>query len=841
MNEYIIRHIRLLAMLLLAACSLTACRDEVEPMLPEPPSQFEDGYITIDVVAAKAPSRGTLDEPGSDDLNENRINSVVLCLWPQAGDRPETVAPVYFKRFNNLSATGSTTLRVPLTEGLRRQLFESEGDGSKCLAYVAVNVNPANAKTVAELRNLVVNSTFATSLRQEFFTMDGDGSVELSTNRLAASATIGAHRSACKISLEVDCDAELSENDADGNLVVWKSDLSTMSVSLNNGVKTSTLTPRPYDNISPDNYFDTDPRITYGFVNSTSSAADKYPLVQEYPFYTYPNAWTLSPDEENRTVITLSVPWSPDGGKSYRTCYYQVPVVPMTSTSLARNTSYHIRLHVGMLGSFTPDIPIEVTDLSYTAAEWGTENIDVAIDDYRFLVVEQNNYTINNESTFQIPFYTSHKTEVVAAKLTFYRFNYSDEGTKFPVTVDWASTANTSVFNAKFYNGDHPTIKGSFLQVWHPLKMYQPYNGNTIIPLTIEDKKIQTPTEIQNALAKATRYEQLSDDEFSRVDIEVTVQHSDMKGQALWKETVYISQYPAIYIDARANSYDRSSNSISGSGAQASCWINGNNSSLKNSGSVALGWTTSIGLDSDEYLNWNPNLYIITVSKLPTGSPYQIGDPRTIGINNLLQTWTMTDENSYHDYTAHYTLNTGTKAQTSNSGGGNYDLTFTSEAATDGTTRYLKWYYPTQEGNATKYMLAPKFRICSSYAGTAAILNRYTARVRAAAFQEMNYPAGRWRLPTYGEVKFIMDLSAQKKIPRLFGTETVDWYYWCAQGAMFAPRKGSSENPDLKSISEASYQRARFVYDEWYWGNDTITGKSPYPFKWGDKEKIKPN
>lgn len=823
-------------MLLLAACSLTACRDEVEPMLPEPTSPFEDGYITIDVVAAKAPSRGTLDEPGIDDLNENRINSVVLCLWPQAGDRPETVAPVYFKRFNNLSATGSTTLRVPLTEGLRRQLFESEGDGSKCLAYVAVNVNPANAKTVAELRNLVINSTFATSQRQEFFTMDGDGSVELSANGLAATATIGAHRSACKISLEVDCDAELSENDADGNLVVWKSDLSAMSVSLTNGVKTSTLTPRPYDNISPDNYFDTDPRITYGFVNSTSSAADKYPLVQEYPFYTYPNVWTLSPDEENRTVITLSVPWSPDGGKSYRTCYYQVPVVPMTSTSLARNTSYHIRLHVGMLGSFTPDIPIEVPDLSYTAAEWGTENIDVAIDDYRFLVVEQNNYTINNESTFQIPFYTSHKTEVVAAKLTFYRFNYSDEGTKFPVTVDWASTANTSVFNAKFYNGDHPTIKGNFLQVWHPLKMYQPYNGNTIIPLTNDKKKIQTPTEIQNALSKTTRYVQLPDDEFSRVDIEVTVQHSDMKGQALWKETVYISQYPAIYIDARANSYNRSSTSISGTGAQASCWINGNNSSLNNPGSTANGWTTSIGLSSSNR-NWNPNLYIITVTKLPAGSEYQIGDPRTIGINNYLQDWVMNDANSYTNYRGPYNYTIS---------GTNYYVSFKEAEATDGTTRTLKWYYPTQEGSATRYMLAPKFRICSSYAGTLAILNRNASRVRAAAFQEMNYPAGRWRLPTFGEVKFIMDLSAQKKIPRLFGDDTDDWYYWCAQGAVFVAKKGSTTAPYINTnIGNGANWRARFVYDEWYWGNDTIapkkTGDSPYPFRWGDKEKIKPN
>ncbi len=843
MKEYILRHISRLAILVLAVCALSACHDELEPQLPETPSMGEDGYITIDVVAAKAPSRGALDEPGVDDLNENLINSVVLCLWPQTGDRPETVAPLYFNRFENLSAVGSVTLRVPLTEGLRRQLFESEGDDTPCLAYVAVNVNPGNAKTVAELRNLVVNSTFATSRRQEYFTMDGDAAVTLSANRLAATATIGAHRSACKITLEVDCDPELSENDADGNLIVWKSDLKAMSVSLSNGVKTSTLTPRPFDGVSPGNYFDTDPRMVYGFVESGN---ENYPLVQEFPFYTYPNAWTMSPEENNRTMITLSVPWSPDGGKSYRTCYYHVPVVPVTSTSLARNTSYHIRLHVGMLGSFTPDIPLEVPDLSYTAADWGEENINVAIEDYRFLVVEENYYTVNNESTIEIPFYTSHHTEVIAAKLTFYRFNYSEEGTKFPVTVDWASPANTNgsqVFNARFYNNDDPNKSGTFLRVWHPLKMYQPYNGNTKIPLTNDDKKIQTATEIRNALAKTTKYLQEADDEFSRVDIEVTVQHSDMKGQALWKETVYISQFPAIYIDSRANYYTATNDNISGTGKDASCWINGNCIDITNSRSSAEGWTTSIGLSSEDYLNWNPNLYVITVTKLPNNSDYQIGDPRTIGINNKLYNSTMTDAESYKDYDGFYEFSL------SNPGGGLYTVSFKTAEATDGTMRTLKWYYPTQEGKATENMIAPKFRICSSYAGTSDILMRTTARVRAASFQEMNYPAGRWRLPTFGEVKFIMDLSAQKKIPRLFGTKTVDWYYWCAQGAVFVANKSDALTKPPKidgSIGVGTFQRARFVYDEWYWGDDTISpqttsDKARYPFMWGDKLKITPN
>ena len=188
-------------MIVLATLALTACDDELKPVIPDEPSLYEEGYISIDIVAAKAPTRGVNDEPGVDDLNENKINNVVLCLWPQTGDRPDTEAPYLFKQYRNLNATGNVTLRVPLTETVRSQLFEGEGDGTKCLAYVAVNVDPAKAKTVAELRNLVVSSSFASSQRQSYFTMDGDGIVTLSPNKKAATGTVGAKRSACKITL----------------------------------------------------------------------------------------------------------------------------------------------------------------------------------------------------------------------------------------------------------------------------------------------------------------------------------------------------------------------------------------------------------------------------------------------------------------------------------------------------------------------------------------------------------------------------------------------------------------------------------------------------------------
>ncbi len=829
----------------------TGCTDDPEPLRPQDPHESERGYITIDVVAAKNPSRGLLDEPGIDVLNENLINNVVLCLWPQDATRPETVPPVYMENFTNLEATGVATLRVPLSPSLRLQLFESEGSNNPCLAYVAVNVDPGEVKTVAELKQLVVTSEFATQKVQEQFTMDGSAQLSVDPNLTYATGVINAHRSACKITVSVNCEPELTETDKDGNELIWKPNLDAMRVNLYSGVHTSTLAPKPVaGEIDLDNYFDTPVSLNYNFTDSI--ADERFPLTQATPFYTYPNAWTLQPDEEHRTFITLSLPWSSDGGQSWRTCYYQVPVVPVTAESLVRNTSYHIKLHLGMLGSFVPEEPIELPDLSYTAADWSTESFNVEIPDYRFLVVEQENYEFNNVTTMEIPFYTSHDTEVTAATMTFYRFNYSDEGTKFPVTVDLFSDANNGVYNARFINEKEARQEGKsqpFLRIWHPLNMYQPMKNGTEISLTNNDgptstrDKTQDNAKIAALLAQTTSYKKLADDEFSRVDYVITVQHSDMKGTPLWTETVKVSQYPAIYIDATPNNYNRSGANIDGTGAMASCWVNGNCNSIgswnggTNNQPTDNYWYTSIGLTSNGNLNWNPNLYVITITTLPSTTTYQIGDPRRRLINNNLEYQSMlpaNDNKEYLDYAYP----------------GDPNYSFKEGDALEGGRRSLKYYYPTQPGSATQNMIAPKIRICSSYAGTGPGLNFIRARLRAAAFQEMGYPAGRWRLPTYAEVKFVMDLSAQFKIPRLFGRSgTITWYYWCAQGEAVVPGKSDpNQTPSLRTSQNdvsRNFQRARFVYDEWYWGSQMIDKAPPlgqtypeYPFTWGDAERV---
>ena len=803
--------------LLLASCA----GDELDAPRPSDPSAGEDGYITVNIHSREISTRAT--EPGKEEWNENLIQSVTLSLWPNAGDFSEETAPVVMQTFSGLAdADGDVAIRIPLTGDLLNVLFNQDSD-RECLAFAAVNVDPADAKTVADLRKLAISSSFDTQKIQPNFAMDGTGTVKLSGTK--AVGKIDVKRSASKITLALNIEEKVTET-VGGQTLIWHPDLKGMAVRLISGVKDSQLDPAPKEGMADDNYFSTHDDLVYSF--SKTDAKD-YPWLQQHPFYTYPNKWKSSRDEMHRTFMILSVPWTSDG-HTYRTCYYQVPVVPVNRNETVRNMSYHINLHVGMLGSFVPDEPTEIT-ADYYVADWGEENIDVDIKDFRFLVVDYNEYVVNNENRVEIPFYTSHPTKVVKAEMRFWRFNFSDEGTPFVVTVSDAQNIRSNskgggyVYKATFDN------KISKLIVEHPLKVFEPYrsNGNAV-SLTNNDgpnttrPKTQTQSAINTVLNRINYYRQTDVDEYSKVEFTVTVQHEDMVGTDKFTETVTITQYPGIYITAIQNAYTRTGGDLSGTGAQASVWINGNNTEISglsygvSNGGKTNGWTTSIGL-STGYLNWNPNLYQITITQLPSGTKYVIGDPRAYDINNNLTNGSM-----------------GKRTPTVFS-------QFINAPDVDGKTRKLRNYYPTNESEDAMFIIAPKFRICSSYAGTGNILNRTYARRRCAAYQEMGYPAGRWRLPTYGEVDFIMQLAADYKIPRLFGrSDAASWWYWCAQGAAKVPGKKDTARPSLdKSIPDSQPERTRFVYDEWYWGEEMIDKVSNrYPFTWGDREKSNP-
>lgn len=241
--------------------------------------------------------------------------------------------------------------------------------------------------------------------------------------------------------------------------------------------------------------------------------------------------------------------------------------------------------------------------------------------------------------------------------------------------------------------------------------------------------------------------------------------------------TVTITQYPALYVTSRmsngyafVNGYNNTDDSQSG----RRCWDDRGQSNTNTGNNRRLGnfyyQFGSLSGTSTE-ANQNPNIYTITASIL-TNDDYVLGDPRTHEVNNL-----------------------------SNLSG-------------------LTEYHPT-EPSGTEDIIAPKLIIASSYGAVYGdyYFNLETARKRCAAYQENGYPAGRWRVPTAAEIKFMVTLSTFGFIPSLYTFSANDNVgYWSANGKIV----GNAQGVPVLNTSSTSNTAVRCVYDAWYWGEEPV-------------------
>lgn len=288
-----------------------------------------------------------------------------------------------------------------------------------------------------------------------------------------------------------------------------------------------------------------------------------------------------------------------------------------------------------------------------------------------------------------------------------------------------------------------------------------------------------------------------------------TLQHTD---DANYKEVVYIEQRPALCVEQFNNE-----------NGFRNVFVNGTQEVATGTTYNPHRWSILRGNSSGGSGSYNPNVLQITASVLPTtGSmaDYMIGDPR-IKTNNLTS--------------APFTTVPGT---TFNSGGTNYTQP---SFATDSNGEPLEYYY--SAGPETADIVAPSFRISSSYGGTGGEdfgANSYNyLQLRCAAYQEAGYPAGRWRLPTVAELTYCLQLQADACLGN--GIFKTDVYYMSASGVGVGIYSGV-----VKTNTSAT--NIRCVYDAWYWDNTDFprlpdnqylysecgTTNSNYKFVWGD-------
>jgi hypothetical protein len=122
-------------------------------------------------------------------------------------------------------------------------------------------------------------------------------------------------------------------------------------------------------------------------------------------------------------------------------------------------------------------------------------------------------------------------------------------------------------------------------------------------------------------------------------------------------------------------------------------------------------------------------------------------------------------------------------------------------------------------------VIAPLFKIQSSYGAAAYGVFFDVAQKRCATYQEAGYPAGRWRLPTLAEIAFIVKLQNDGVLEKVFNTSATG--YWTSSGGKLVANSEMTytknfKDEDTNDPKSSIYSYVRCVYDLWYWGSDPV-------------------
>ena len=801
-----------------AALALTsACNMKAD--FPEPASE---NAISIDLVYAAPGTRSDGTE------KENKINSVDYFFYTDT-----TLAPVFKTRDENPSVTGNIySINVVAGENGVPRVSQLFSNNNQFEVFAVFNSTEAiTAAPLATLKQKAVGVTFAhqedgqwvptsdndIAGNDKYFVMTGQKTVKRATSGSYANVqgdakTVDMKRVAAKVSVKLYIKKQVEQSSTvhwipmvdDPTLV--PAIKGNVRMYMCNFVQNSILSATNPTPALPASLTQSDYKpytLATGPDDRTETSTD-YVIASQQDYYTYPIQWT--PGSVTEPYIKLVLPWRmKEGFTTQKEVYYKI-LFPASITSIEANKHYQLEVNVSLLG--IEGVPV-VTVRGYNAKvlPWvSDQSVNSAVSNAKYLSVEKNSskyFTQNNGISFVA-------SDQVYLEITdVYQENLKTGAMEY-IVEDGELTDQRDDLGAR-----------SFIME----------NGR-IVGLTVGDgDKAEDWIKLSNTASFLETGHKLNANLASE-HLDVTPWHYNVTmklvgADATYDRAVTFEQWPNLYIDKDPNSNNGAANNVGvfvnnhqgGSNTydkgkpNGTSWLG--NQLYTNDGTFNLGNVS--GLTGS---NTNPNMYVITISVSDT---YDIGDPRSKEENNF--------PDFYHA-TNWSTLNLGYLDTESNwasapgiEGGGN---------------RRLQHYHPAASDATLKNMIAPKIRIASSYGVSSALGSREEAQLRCASYQEDGIPAGRWRLPTLAEVKFISSLSALNRIPYLFANEegttgfNSTTYYWTASGQI-AVNNGAHTAQEPTTQNGTAYVRC--VYDEWFWGDAMTTRpvSNKRTFTWGDR------
>lgn len=752
------------------ACMLASCSEEIE--VYGSGEEVNGRSFTLQLRAS-----GDTTEAGEDAYNENRIAAVSVFFFTDT----ETATCSYMKR--NIPTNNSNTLNVPLDD-----TFKPGEYFIFVLANVPVHQEPITGKfTLNQMKEKLMYTQLSSADKpEEAFVMQGiTEKVKVASG--AQGGTVTLSRLAAKIVLLPTIKSPIK---IDG--VTYTAEVDRMDVALHHVTNYvhpdgTELTREEYNyRLTPEEkektFTTTDPR-KYKSVMAPGAAA----AYVHIPFYSYPHTWLAYTEtsqlvqSEKQTYLTFRIPWTctKNGVQLSTNYYYRVPVTNEIISgsdgkgyrSLKSNTLYKIKMNVGVLGSIDPGQVTPDVDLKYEISDWKSVGISADVNKYNYLELETNYVEMNNESRADIGVTSSSDVTAKVVKITYPDYSRENIGQSTMTEQDKPVEPNR--------NDDKYWIDLGLLGRYFKEKVW----NADVAKYEDELKKWESffgenATSIQPYGQTLVFQHELPSTVYVPWTFTIDVTNKEGLTQKLT-----ITQYPPIYIAGENNRNGSSNRFVYGSQRTSASDDNGS----------SLGGAHNPSSAS----NNNQNQYTIHVTQLDAEdeSKYIIGDPRNPSHTQL------SDLEKY------------------------------------GTPKGLQSYLKTKGESSTEReydrMIAPVFKVASSW-GVTNDISYAQAQKRCASYQENGYPAGRWRIPTEGEIEFIVGLSNAGYIPELFDGE----YFASSQRYYHGAVGGTGGFSGTAGSNRGSYA-VRCVYDVWYWGDKKID--NPNVFTWGDTEPIRPN
>lgn len=530
---------------------------------------------------------GSEIKEGDDEYNENLIKSLDWFIYAKNQTGANAVKS---GRETDITAIKSGKLSIFLDEAeINSLVFPRPYE--TCEIYLIANLPsgttlPSNT-SIENLKNAVALSSDFLNFKKGksfSFVMDGQGTATLVNRKATVVATpsIALKRIANKFTLSI----TTVESYKDQNNVTWTPDPTNAWVKAYNLSKTSKLNGDPDYTPSPEYFCYPETARTAGSKGNELTYSSSTKEAVSTPMYSYPIKWTFNSSIEPEFVVMM--PWS--NGSQSKPYYYKLV---LNGTSTEKNGWYHLKAKLSALGSIFEDDPAVLVDgVKYSVADWNNadyhagNSVDAILKDARYLVIPDKEFRMDNTTTLDIEYSTSHPCElfdIVATRIKF------------------SSTTYSSMTDTLYYTPTTENLSSSAAS-WFSLK----------------NSGAQSFIHFEHALMNDVLGSKTYD--YAPYNISLKIRHKDEVGKTTYIDSVKIVQYPAMYISNERNSKGHPTSLTSFIGRTA---IVNNYENYSHLGSVPVTLT-----------NTNGNMYVVTTTSFNSGN-YIISDPRATSYNIL--------------------------------------------------------------------------------------------------------------------------------------------------------------------------------------------------------------